>query len=329
MKRVIAVAVALSFLVAGAGCKKAKTETVEREGLVNFLTGDVMLISKEGKEEKAKVGDAIKQGMKIKTVGKKSTAEIYFGENAIKILGDTIVEIKTLVTSVEAGSEESLFYVEKGQLFSKVAQKLSKGDSYNVKTPTTTAGVRGTDFLISEEEGKGNVAVLNGAVEVLNNSLADKPPVVVSDKEEVDVVAGEDMVKKQLSADRLRALQILAEIKAMREEIWNKMRQQREEIRKAVEDQRQVNKEMLEKQREGDKALVEDQKRRDREMIGTIKDETKALGDAAKDVAKGQMDAAKNVDKDASKDEAIKQKEGMKPSIEKFKVDKDQFKSKQ
>ncbi len=328
MKRIVSLAVVLSFLFVTAGCKKEQ-KAIEREGIVNFLTGDVTLISKEGKEDTAKIGDVIKQGMKIKTVGKKSSAEIYFGENAVKVLGDTVVEIKSLVTKVDTGNDENLFYVEKGQLFSKVAQKLSKGDSFSVKSPTTTAGVRGTDFLISEEEGKGNVAVLNGSVEVLNNSLANTPPVVVSDKEEVDVITGKDMVKKQLSEDRLRALQILADIKAMREEIWNKMRQQREEIRKAVEDQRQVNKEMLEKQREGDKALVEDQKKRDQEMIGNIKEETKGLGEAAKDAAKGQMDAAKNVDKDASKDEALKQKEAMKPSIEKFKVDKDQFKSKQ
>ncbi len=49
------------------------------------------------------------------------------------------------------------------------------------------------------------------------------------------MISGKDMVKKQLSEDRMRALAILLEIKAMREEIWNKMREQREEIRKAVE----------------------------------------------------------------------------------------------
>jgi hypothetical protein len=48
-------------------------------------------------------------------------------------------------------------------------------------------------------------------------------------------------------------------------------------------------------------------------MIGDIKDTTKGLGEEAKDIAKGQMDAAKAVDKDASKDEALKQKEAMKP----------------
>lgn len=348
MKRVLSAVIIFAFVFVVSGCKKEKPAPVERQGLVNFITGDVKLVSKDGTENKATIGDAVKQGMKIKTVGKKSTAEIYFGENAVKVLGDTVVEIKTLVTYVDTNTEESNFYVEKGQFFSKVTQKLAKGDVYNVTSPTTTAGVRGTDFLISEEEGKGNVAVLDGNVEVLNNSLTGAAPVVVSNKEEVDIVPGQDMVKKQLSEDRLRALAILLEIKAMREEIWNKMRKQREEIRKAVEDQRQVNKEMLEKQREGDKALVEqqregdkgfveDQKRRDQEMIGTIKDETKSKGEEAKDLAKGQMadaknvdkEAAKNVDKDAAKDEAIRQKEAMKPTIEKMKIDKSQFKTNQ
>ncbi len=328
MRRIITLLAVVAFVFAANGCKKDKNVTVERTGLVNFIGGDVLLIGKDGKEAKAAVGNEVKQGMKIKTVGKKSFADIYFGENAVKVLGDTVVEVQVLVTNVGTNGEESTFYVEKGQFFSKVGQKLAKDDKYMVKSPTTTAGVRGTDFLISEEEGKANVAVLDGSVEVLNNSLAGKEPVVVNDKEEVDVLAGQDMVKKQLSEDRMRALAILLEIKAMREEIWNKMREQREEIRKAVEDQRQVNKEMLEKQREGDKALVEDQKRRDQEMIGNIKDETKAMGEAAKGLAKDQMADAKNVDKDASKDEAIRQKEAMKPTIEKMKIDKDQFKTK-
>lgn len=326
MRKAVSLVTVLLFLCAGAGCKEEK-KSIEREGVVNFLTGEVVLVSADGKEAPAKIGDAVKQGMKIKTAGKKSTAEVFFGENAVKVLGDTVVEVKTLLTYVDSGNEESAFYVEKGMFFSKVTRKLTKGDSYSVKSPTTTAGVRGTDFLISEEEGKGNVAVLDGAVEVLNNSLAGAAPVVVSEKEEVDVLSGKELVKKQLSEDRMRALSILLEIKAMREEIWEKMRKQREEILKAVEDQRQVNKEMLEKQREGDKALVEDQKARDRAMIGDIKDTTKGLGEEAKDIAKGQMDAAKAVDKDASKDEALKQKEAMKPQIEKFKVDKDQFKA--
>ncbi|MGV7930282.1 MAG: FecR domain-containing protein [Spirochaetota bacterium] len=328
MRRIITLLAVVAFVFATTGCKKDKNVTVERTGLVNFIGGDVLLIGKDGKEAKAAVGNEVKQGMKIKTVGKKSFADIYFGENAVKVLGDTVVEVQVLVTNVGTNGEESTFYVEKGQFFSKVGQKLAKDDKYMVKSPTTTAGVRGTDFLISEEEGKANVAVLDGSVEVLNNSLAGKEPVVVNDREEVDVLAGQDMVKKQLSEDRMRALAILLEIKAMREEIWNKMREQREEIRKAVEDQRQVNKEMLEKQREGDKALVEDQKRRDQEMIGNIKDETKAMGEAAKGLAKDQMADAKNVDKDASKDEAIRQKEAMKPTIEKMKIDKDQFKTK-
>lgn len=328
MKKIIPFVI-IFFIFAGLSCKKdKKPESVERQGIINLITGNVTVVAKDGREEKAKIGGTLTQGMKIKTEGKKSIAEIYFGENAVKILGDTIVEIKTLVTHLAANNEESSFYIEKGQFFSKVAQKLAKGDIYNVNTKTTTAGVRGTDFLISEEAGKSNVAVLDGSVEVLNNTRPDAKPLVVSDKEEVDVLEGKDMVKKQISADKLRMLNILLEIKAMREEIWNKMREQRAEILKAVEDQKQVNKDVLDKQREGDKALVEDQKKRDQEMIGNIKDDAKNKGEEAKGAAKSQMDDAKNVNKDAAKEEAEKQKEGMKPKIEKMKIDKDQFKSK-
>lgn len=333
MKRIISLLVITALALALASCKKEKKEvTVALEGYVNFINGDVSLIGADGKGAKAKIGDAVKQGMKIKTVGPKSVVDVYFGENAIKVLGNTVVEVKKLLQNAETNTENSELFVEKGRVFSKVAKKLAKGDIYEVKSPTTTAGVRGTDFLVTEEDGKGNIACLDGKIEVVNNTKTDTPPVVLNPKEEVDVLAGKDMVKKQLSEDKLRMLQILLEIKNIREDIRKQFEKQREEIRKYVVDQKEKDKTLLEQQKEGDKALVEDQKKRDREMIDGIKnnilDESKEKKDEAVKAAKGKMDDAKNVDMDGAKKTAEDQKDAMKPKIEKKLIDKDQFKVK-
>jgi hypothetical protein len=326
MNRIIAVCFSLVFVISSYGCKKEQPKTeAPRVGLVNFITGDVKIVGESGVEKAANIGDEVKQGMKIKTKGKKSAVDVYFGENAVKIIGDTVVEIKVLMTNIAKNTESTELYVENGSVFSKL-KKISKEDSYNVKTPTTTAGVRGTDFLVSEQNGKSNIACLNGKVEVKNDGRPGSAPVTIIDKQEVDVSKDKDMIAKQLSDDKLRALNILTEIKAMREEIWEKNRKIKEEIFQHVKDQKEKDKTVLDNQREGDKKLVDDQKKLDKENIDKIKGDTAGKSKEATDAAKGQMDAAKNVNKDAGKDEAKSKMEGMKPKIEKTKIDKSSMK---
>ena len=328
MKRLFYLFLGLIFIIS-LSCKQEQ-KTIEIKGLVNFIAGNVKIIDAKGNSKSVNVGDEITQGMKIQTIGNKSFVDIFIGDYIIKVIGNSIVDVKKLFENVKDGNKEVKFSVEKGKLFSRITNRLSKGDSYEVTTPTAVAAVRGTEFLVSAENGKSNVACLNGLVSVLNNSLKDSSPIELQPKEETDVIPGENMVKKQISADKLRMLNILLDIKNMREDIRKKFEQQREEIRKHVTDQRAKNKEILDAQREKDKALVEDQKKRDRENIDNIKGKT---GDSAKeavDTAKKQMESTK-VDTTSAKKEADEKMGSVKPAIDKnkFKVDKDQFKKKE
>jgi hypothetical protein len=320
MKRTITVMTLMLFVIVMPHCKKEKKEeTVAVKGYINFVNGDVKLLTADGKENPVKIGDEVVQGSKIKTTGQKSFVDIYIGENAVKILGDTIVEVKKLLTNVATNGEESVFFVEKGKLFSRVTKKLTKNDIFEVKTPTTTAGVRGTDFLVTEEDGKANVACLKGKVGVSNNSMPDQEPVMVETEKEVDVEPNKPMSVKELSESNRKMMEdIIQNISELRAEIWEKMRKQREEIRQYVIDQREKDKSLVEEQKEKDKALVEDQKARDKQMIEDIKGDTTDKGDEAVRAAKDKMDAAKDVDTDS-----------MKPKIEKPKLDLDKFKPKQ
>ena len=328
MKRIIPFTILFFLITVGFYCQKEEQD-LSFSGRINFLNGDVKLITSDGESKKAIIGDEIKQGMKIKTTGNKSFIEIYFGENAVKVLGNTSVDVKKLTTNIDMDVEKYEFFVKKGRLFSRIKRKLGKNDLYQIVTPTSTAGVRGTEFLVSETQDKTNIACLSGMVSVLNNSLSGSEPVVLNVKEEADVIPGQEMVKKQLSEDRLRKLKILLEIKAMRAEIRAKFEKQREEIRQHYIDQKERDKDILEKQKEKDKALVDDQKKKDKENIENIKGSTSEKGREATDKAKDAIDKAKNVDKDSAKREAEDQKEAMKPKIKKFKIDKDQFKPNQ
>lgn len=314
------------FVLLNFNCKKDK-ETIALKGFINFINGDIKIILENGNTQKAKVGDEVCDGMKIETIGDKSFVDIYFDQNIVKVLGNTSVEIKKLRENIMNDTRVYKFHVGKGSLFSRVKVKLAKGDLYQVTTPTTTAGVRGTDFLVTEEDGKANVACLSGLVSVLNNTMTDSKPVVLESKKETDVLPKQDMIIKQISGDKLRMLNIIAEIKEMREDIRRKFEEQREEIRKHVVEQKEKNKAMLEEQIEKDKALVLKQKEMDKERIEEIKGKTKEMGREAVDEAKQKIEETK-VDKEAVKKIAEEKKKSVKPKIEKFKFNKDQFKEK-
>lgn len=298
MKRTVCILTICIATAIAIGCKKQQDTVVATQGLVNFTIGDVKLVSAAG-EQAAKVGDVIKEGMTIVTKGDKSQAEIFFGDNAIKVLGNTSIEVKKLLANITKNSNDSEFFVNKGAVFSKV-KKLGKNDSYTVKSPTTTAGVRGTEFLLEEEGGKASVACIDGKVECLNNANpADTA--IIEKNEEVIVVPGQNIVKQQISADRLKMLDIIRNIKEVREDIRQQYQKAVEDIRKQYEEAKKQYREDVEKVRAEAKAAVEDQKARDKAAVDAAKGTSQQ---AAKDVvaeAGSQMSAAKD---SASKESA-------------------------
>lgn len=303
MKRLACMAFVL-LLAAGLCCKKE--QKVEREGIVNFITGTVSIID-GGNKAPAKVGDTVKKGMKIET-GDKSSIDIYFDENAIKIMENSLVEITDLVIDTQDESEKTRVRITNGKVFSKVAKKLAKNDQFEISTPTTTAGVRGTEFLVAEDKGKGLVACLNGTVVVKNEASPEKGTVDVTDNKEVIVEKDKEMVVKDLSAENRRLMEDISKnFQDMKKDIRERFEKKREEIRKAVQDQRQKNKESVERQKAIDKENVENQKARDKENVDRLKAISDKTGSEAKEGVSRQQEESRS------------KIEGMKPQIKKFK----------
>ena len=116
MKRIIIIYVIIVFLSFGLSCKKDENsvKVVALNGIINFLNGDVTFIMKDGSALKAKISDEVKESMTIRTIGEKSFVDVYFGENVIKVLGNTTVKFKKLVSNIDAKTEEYNFFIEKG-----------------------------------------------------------------------------------------------------------------------------------------------------------------------------------------------------------------------
>lgn len=304
MKKLIILIIASVFIISG--CGKKKQETVVRAGMINFIVGEVFLASKE-KTVPAKHGDAVIKGMKIVTYDKASV-EVYFGENVIKILGNSSVEIMELLGDGTSG-EKTEFFVENGRIFLKISKKLMKDDSFTIKTPTSTAGVRGTDFMVNESQGKSQVACLNGKVEVLNNTMPSVKSVELNGGQEVTVEPGKPMSVKELSASNKQMIEdIKKDIKNIQDDIRKQFEKQREEIRQYVIDQKEKNKKMIDDQKAQDKKNVDDQKSGDRSNIDSLKGSSDAEKNRSNETVSKQKDDQKNL------------MEGVKPDINKNSV---------
>ncbi|MFC1669400.1 FecR domain-containing protein [Spirochaetota bacterium] len=303
MKKTLFSAIIISIIFTFNSCKKE--EVKPRRGIVNFMAGKVFIISKAGKLT-AKVGDIVSGGMKIET-GKKSFVDIYFGQNVIKILENSSIEIIKLIKNLKTDGKNTEIFIKNGGIFSKLPKKLLKYDNFKISTPTTVAAVRGTNFLVIEKKGKGKVSCLNGEVSVRDSAKPEIKPVSVKSGEEVEVQKGKDLIVKKLSPDSRQSMEdILNNIQDLKDDIRRKFEEDREKIRKTVIDQKESNREIIEKQKIKDKENVDKQKSRDRENIEKVK----------VDVNKDKVMQKENIE-----DAKRKSKEAMdsvKPKIKKF-----------
>ncbi len=307
VKKYSVIIFSLAFLMLVSGCKKAdESKNIVNNGIINFMTGDVT-ITTDGNTAKANVGDSITQGMVVKT-GVKAVVDIYFSGSVIRILEKSTVVMKELLKDLKTNKEISEFYVENGKIFSKVSRKLVEGEKFMVTTPTSVAGVRGTEFLVEEESGKSKISCVEGTVAVKEAEKDDAEYVLVEAGKEAELEKGKPISVNDLKQQNLENIRrIKEEIKELQKDIRKKFEEQREEIRKAVVEQKEANKKMVEDQKASDKANVEAMKGSTKEQAEQIK------GDIA-----GKQEEAKEAVKQFEKPDVS----GAKPEIKKFDIKK-------
>ncbi|MCP4136623.1 MAG: hypothetical protein GY754_36975 [bacterium] len=325
MKRILLVIGIILFLAVNFSCKckkeAPKDEKFLRTGIVNFFSGDVKLESK-GKTTEATVGAVISQDMKIITA-KDSFVDIYLGEDVLKVLAESVVEMKQLVTNLKDNSQETNVFINKGKVFTKISRKLAKGDAFQISSPTTVAGVRGTDFSVEEKDGKAKVACLDGKIRVRDADKPDSEAVELNAGQECDITKGEALNVRDLSELNKKNLQrIKSEIKEIQQDIRKQFEEEREQIRKQVVEQKEKNKTMVEEQKAVDKENVEKIKSDNKELMDAAKADTAATKDEAKEaVGKIREDLEKAAMPDRDEEENIKPDMDVKPDIKKFKPD--------
>ncbi|TGL87224.1 iron dicitrate transport regulator FecR [Leptospira congkakensis] len=129
--------------------------------VVTFLQGTI-LITSQGKETKAKIGDVVRPGDRIVSKLGRVDLQTYRGE-VIRIKDNSDVLFRDIAGKTRTNTDIHLWA---GNLLVK-SVKLKSGQNLSVTSPTMVAGVRGTVFSFELEKGSvPKVKVYEGAVSV-------------------------------------------------------------------------------------------------------------------------------------------------------------------
>jgi hypothetical protein len=117
--------------------------------------------------EAASVGDIIGKSMSIST-GVRSSAVVAVGSSTITISPLSIVTLEELLRG--ENSEETTLFLRSGRLRADITPPGSTEVEFTVRSPTTTASVRGTSFTFNGRR----LQVHSGSVSLINNISLQK-----------------------------------------------------------------------------------------------------------------------------------------------------------
>ena len=124
----------------------------ERYATIGQMKGEVLVrFDHSGEWKPAQVGMKLNQMGEIKT-GNNATAEIHLDQNAetgkFDVKENSLVRLASLERDAVTGDKTTLLDLAIGKVIVK-AEKLEGDSKFEVRTPTSTTGVRGTVFEVS------------------------------------------------------------------------------------------------------------------------------------------------------------------------------------
>ncbi|HEV8468679.1 MAG TPA: FecR family protein [Candidatus Limnocylindria bacterium] len=184
-------ALAMGFaLIFGASAALApEADALAAISTLSAVKGDVFVRHPSGDLARANEGDVIVVGDAIRT-GSDALAEItYFEGSSVRIEADTELVVENLSTASDGGTVIVMWQAV-GRTWHVVTKLITGGSRYEVRTPSSTATVRGTIFAVDVEiEPDGPVAIVTTSEGTVVHSSLD--PVHPGATTEVRVTAGQ------------------------------------------------------------------------------------------------------------------------------------------
>jgi hypothetical protein len=128
-------------------------------------SGNTYKLTTQNSPRKVYLGTFIKSGTTLKTEDN-SRCTVQINDSVlIKLDANTVFTFTDILSINNLGGNSTRLNLIKGKSFFKISKLLKDNDSFQVRTPTAIAGVRGTEFLLdTSHRGKDLLAVSKGKV---------------------------------------------------------------------------------------------------------------------------------------------------------------------
>jgi hypothetical protein len=208
----------------------------------------------------AKKGMALEEGARVAT-GSDGAVEIVFEDGSVlRAEGDTAFSVEK--AKQEESSIELLFSLVCGRILNNVLTSTDTKIKYQMKTPVSVMGVRGTIFVVEHVKDdsttpteKSDIAVYDGEVAVQSITREEEPvgPEVLVDKDQqTSVIIGKPALKPHPIEERLMVYY---------EKVVQQFNERVENYRKNMDEIRKQRMEWMEKE----KRKYEDKMRQDKQ----------------------------------------------------------------
>lgn len=308
----------LSFLLLIPNCKKDQSPPSAEDGigaLIYMTKGDVTIKDPTGNSIPVEVKiTKVYANHKIETADHASLDLFLFDGSFIRVYQNTVISVSNLLKESN-GNIDSTVSLTKGKIFVKSNGKLPKDRTLRVVTNTTVAGVRGTEFIIEEEEGdnSANILVGEGVVAGGATSEGEVTEITAGQKLEVqddssNLVEMSEDEKSDFAQESQSVASIVESGRSEMQNIFQQFEEEKMQILKTMENKKEENKQLIKDQKQKNKEMINEQIDKNKSMMDDVKSGTSSEKEKVKDSSKGEM----NKLQDDARSEMEKLKSGLK-----------------
>ena len=187
----IVLAVALALALGSSAVLAPEADAYVSRSALTLVAGSV-LVSHDGSSFKpAHEGDVIAAGDTIRTESGAAAEITYFEGSSVRLEADTQIVVESLRTEADGGTVIGMMQTL-GRTWHVVTKLISGGSRYEVRTPSSTASVRGTIFSVDvHADADGLAATVTTSEGVVIHSAAGPAAAATA----VRVTAGQESTK--------------------------------------------------------------------------------------------------------------------------------------
>jgi hypothetical protein len=314
----LTLAISVALTSGMTACKEKKAPADLQGAVLTAVSGQVILIKGDTKTtitpDKLYSKEALLLSGMILETGKDGKADMQFQTGTqLRVGPSSRIKLENAQVLTGENFSQTLIRIDSGSLYTK-ANRLEKGSSYSLITPTAVAAVRGTEFLTKVEGGQSTVLVQEGTVAVSDDDFKEEEIVEGGNKAEVDSTSVEvkpldDKDKKELQEFGSNIQGITEQGRQQIDSILQTFEENKAQILKAIEGQKEANRELIEGQKESNRKLIEAQLESNRKLMEQQTQRDRETKEAIE--SQGKENVKKNVEESR---QGIEEQKSQKPT---------------